>query len=224
MDSIKEFLEAMSTRVKSPVIGSVIISFVLWNWKVLFYLAFAKSTSIEKFGYFDAHMSIYSILIIPVLFGVVFSMISPWIRLYAAKFVKLPVEKYHELQTETAHKNKINKLENKIAREELEGRLIIERKKIDYEASLIDGAAHSEEAQLQLEKSREVNSNADISLKKKSLTEGQKGQIAALKKRILALEMGIRQGFLSKQDETLAHEEVNDLWKDIVEIETHNEK
>lgn len=88
MDEIKELIEALGNKIKAPIISSIIFSSIAFNWKVVFYIVFAKATPIEKFAYFDMHMSIIKLLIIPAIIGSAFVLISPFLNHFAILLTK----------------------------------------------------------------------------------------------------------------------------------------
>lgn len=137
MDWIKELIETVSNRVKVPVYSSILISLLLFNWKVVFYLTFAKATIIEKFAYFDIHTGPDS-LGWPILIGTLLTISSPWIKYAITIVTRRPYEYWkisqnssqntislHKQRLETQSLQEINRYA-----EELEENLI-KRKKRD---------------------------------------------------------------------------------------------
>ena len=112
MDGIKEFFEALGSRVKSPILGSVLISFIVINWKVLFFVLFAKVKAVDKFEYFDANTGLTSLFVIPLVSGLALAIASPWIKLGGMHLAKTPREKMKALQHEIDNANLIRKQES----------------------------------------------------------------------------------------------------------------
>ncbi len=77
---MKEILEAISIRIKSPVFGYFILSFTAINWKPLFFLIADNSNATERIAFFDQHTNYYSLLIYPLIFSVIAAILYPWIN------------------------------------------------------------------------------------------------------------------------------------------------
>jgi hypothetical protein len=81
---LKDIISALNGRLRSHFFGSVFLAFVGTNWKVLFYLIFANRPVRAKFLYFDENTDICSLLIVPVVIGLIIAPASPWIKFVGA--------------------------------------------------------------------------------------------------------------------------------------------
>ena len=150
MDWVKEVIEATNSKIKSPILGSVIFSFCVVNWKVLFYLFFAKATVIEKFGHFDSNTSLLSLFIIPIFIGLLLSLINPWLKLYFLRILKKPIQDEKVLQISLAHDRLMKKQEFEKLRRELNAEVesdLIAKAKRDQEVLSIENAELREKLQ-----------------------------------------------------------------------------
>jgi|GEM_PF-5075331 len=116
MNWIQELIETTGSKIRSPVLGSVLFSFVVANWKVLFFLSFADKSVIDKFIYFDQNSSFWSLFLIPVVAGLVLSFINPWVKLVALKFTKKPIQNARIEQMKLSHERLMKKQELEEAR------------------------------------------------------------------------------------------------------------
>lgn len=123
MNFISEFLEAWSQRVRSPILGSVLISFLIVNWQPIWYLIFADRPVRNKFIYFDTNTNIFTIFVYPVIIGLSLAIFVPWIRLFGAHLVRGPLKKLRKLEDGEAQEQKLHKLELSAREIEVQARL-----------------------------------------------------------------------------------------------------
>lgn len=145
MEGIKEIIETLGNRIKTPAYGSIIISALLINWKVIFYIIFANATVIEKFAYFDIHTSCWTLIFFPVILGLLFVFISPWIKYYTIRINRTPYEKFKNTQDGSQSSILLNKM-----------RLQAERNKVlaKLEESLIDQTKRDERVEIEIKDSQ----------------------------------------------------------------------
>lgn len=103
MDGLKELVEAFSARIKSPIIGSIVLAFIAINWKPLFFLLFSGESAEDKFLFLSCNTTGYSLYLYPVIAGLVFAFCLPWINFWGAKAIELPVSKHRNMQLDAAH-------------------------------------------------------------------------------------------------------------------------
>jgi len=119
MDGIKEILDALNTRIRSPIFGSIAIAFIFTNWKSLFYLAFSNTTVSAKFFYFDANTTVWSLIVIPMVIGLALAIASPWIALFSSQIAEFPTSKRKLLQVDSVHKSLLRKQELEQTRKQI---------------------------------------------------------------------------------------------------------
>lgn len=117
MDGLKELVEAFSARIKSPIVGSIVLAFVIVNWKPLFFLLFSGEPAVAKFAFYDGNTTGCSRYLYPVGIGLAFALILPWVNFWGAKAIKLPVVWHRNMQLDVAHNLEQNKMRYVIDRE-----------------------------------------------------------------------------------------------------------
>ena len=136
MDAFKELIETFGSRLKSRIVGSIIVSFLVINWKVLFYILFEPVSSLEKFAYFDANTTRQSLYLFPIVVGTVVGALMPWVSLLGVKISSMPDRMYKE-ERNIAHLRNVRHKQD--FQEELE------RSKAIKEKALIEAAKRDEE-------------------------------------------------------------------------------
>lgn len=103
MDGLKELVEAFSARIKSPIIGSIALAFVIVNWRPLFFLLFSGESADSKFLFFSCNTTGYSLYLYPVIAGLIFALILPWVNFLGAKAVEAPITRHRNMQLDATH-------------------------------------------------------------------------------------------------------------------------
>ena len=109
MDWVKEIFDTANSKIRSPVLGSIVFAFCAVNWKVLFYLAFSNVTVVQKFDYFDKNTNHWSLLVIPILAGLSISWLNPWIKLATLRITQKPIQNVKIMQLVLANERLIKK-------------------------------------------------------------------------------------------------------------------
>ncbi len=103
MDGVKDFFEVFESKLRSPVLGSTLLSFIAINWKALYVVIFSSTSFAGKFEYFDNNTDPLTLLVYPLLLGLFVVLLGPWLKLIGAHLSKLPTSKLKTLQAITAH-------------------------------------------------------------------------------------------------------------------------
>lgn len=141
MDGLKEILAAFEARVRSKVIGSILLAFVATNWKALFYVVFERVSSEEKFLFFDENTSFVSLLVIPVFLGAVLALVLPWINFFGMKWTFLADRKQRQFKNNSQHLDVLDKMEYDTKVQEFKARkqrAIVESAKAGEDAKSIE--------------------------------------------------------------------------------------
>lgn len=110
MTTITEIFESFNNRVKSPVFGSFLFSFVAFNWRPLYYLFFAKDVTAEaRFVFFEANTSWLTLLIGPMIIGMVMAIALPWVNYLAAWIIRSPIQKRRLIEISAASDRMLEK-------------------------------------------------------------------------------------------------------------------
>ena len=155
---MKEIFEAIESRIKSPLFGYFLISFVITNWSSLFYLFISNSNAIERIKYFNENTGYWSLIIYPAIIAMLISVIYPWVNLGILKLIKKPNELKNSLQAQSQHnllitQNELEKIRSEsfsTAEEELIGRA-----KRDAELEKIEDIEIKDKLKSEIEKLRE---------------------------------------------------------------------
>lgn len=118
MQFLTDAFSAMAERIRSPIIGSIAIAFVAFNWKPIFFLAFSSTPILLKFSYFDLMTSLNSLFVYPIIIGTVVALISPFVSLFGFFCASWPITKLRLRQTKLAHDVLEEKAKFTIAREQ----------------------------------------------------------------------------------------------------------
>lgn len=107
-DLFKDIIKAWEERVRSPFLGSIGIAFVACNWKPIFYLLFSGEPVLDRFAFVDANTNAASLLLKPVVLGVLLAIAIPWLKFFGAWVAKAPTARLNSLQGDLASKRRIN--------------------------------------------------------------------------------------------------------------------
>lgn len=137
---MNEIIEAFRTRISSPLFGYAIIAFIIVNWKPLFYLFAGEVTTLERFEYFDENTTPNSLLVLPILFAIIGTIIYPWINYMFLCICIQPTDLRNSIQAQSQHnllirKKNLEAVHNEIQKDKENE--IIRRTKIDDRISLI---------------------------------------------------------------------------------------
>lgn len=176
---MKDLIEEIDTRIKSPLFGYYLFSSVAINWAEIFYLIFDDGTVSNRIEYFKSGTSVYSLFLIPILLALSFSLIYPWIRFVVTFFSKWPNSFINKIQAQSQSKfleeqQLLEKARNKLLREkELE---VIDRAMRDKEIDEIEDAEVREEVQSKVGDLRATVDNVSVATsfgEAKSLNDDQ---------------------------------------------------
>ena len=141
---VKELYESLTDRLHTPIISSVLISSLLWNWRAFFYLLVANKSVPERLEKFDQLTSAITLIIIPVIIGSLLAATMPWLKVVGASLSQKPLEiiKQKQLDSEERailHREKLIAARRKLAASQEEE--IIEQAKRDE--NLLSGITDS---------------------------------------------------------------------------------
>ena len=136
MDTLKEAVDTIFYRAKSPLFGSIILSFVAWNWKPFVYLIWADRPIRARFLYFEQNIDV----MYPLLIGLLLFAIAPIGKLLGSVVAEYPTHlmRMRQLKYDNLYETRKLQLENKRNRVlgEAEQQLI-EQAKRDIEVEAI---------------------------------------------------------------------------------------
>ncbi len=118
LDVLKEAYDAYSERIRSPFVGSILFSFVAFNWKPLWFLVFEEASARRKFEFFEGATSVCSLYVWPIVIGIAVALALPWIKFAGAWLASMPTRKLKSHQAEEASRLRIESFKRKTAEEE----------------------------------------------------------------------------------------------------------
>jgi hypothetical protein len=135
---VKEVVEAVNNRIKTPYFGYSILAFLALNWRGFFYLVLSKGKPEEKLALFDAQTDLYTLLVYPLAIGALVAATTHWLRFLFGVIERRPKELVENLQLEAEHKKTIKQTQLEQARSDLfavKEQELIERAKRDDEVA-----------------------------------------------------------------------------------------
>ncbi len=100
---MKELLQALESRIRSPFMGYFTLAFFVINWKEVFFLLADKGEAAARITYFQSNTDMLSILLYPILVGAVFALAYPWINFSFLYLCQTPTDLRNELQANSEH-------------------------------------------------------------------------------------------------------------------------
>ncbi len=141
LDTLRDAIESVGDRVKSPFIGSILVSFIVINWKVVLFILFADTSMETKFSYFDDNTTAKTLLYQPLALGIFVAVLLPWLRLAGSFIARWPMDILHRLQQDIEIQRRVHGYEQSI--KEIEARA--EKEALEEKAK-IDAAKRLNEA------------------------------------------------------------------------------
>lgn len=148
MESLKEIFEAASQRIRSPISSYIFLTFLIVNWKPIYFLVFSGETAHSKFEFFDKNTNSISLYVLPLVIGIFGAAVAPYISNFGSWWATKPTNSRRIRETNAAHL--ILQAKNKFAAERENERSIYERSAIEQAkrdeeiASLKDSAVKAD--------------------------------------------------------------------------------
>lgn len=109
-DFLKSVFDAWDERIRSPILGSLLFSYVAFNWQPLFYLFFADQPVAVRLRFVELNTDFKSLIVCPLAVGLVIALAAPWINVVGAWFAKFPNLRLSNLQAREASERRVNEL------------------------------------------------------------------------------------------------------------------
>ena len=74
---MKDLIEEIDSRIKSPLFGYFFVALLAINWEVLFFLLADKSGAVERIAYFNKNADIYTLILYPFIFTIIYAIAYP---------------------------------------------------------------------------------------------------------------------------------------------------
>jgi len=136
-----DIAEAVKERVKSPVLGYVVLAFVAINWRELSLLIFSPSPLVYKLALFDETTTAWGLFVLPSFAGIAYVVITPWLHVFSVAVSGYPVRLRRKLLDDAQQEVELRKQEYEQLRTEAlanREKEVIDRAKRDADVSEID--------------------------------------------------------------------------------------
>lgn len=179
---MKDIIEEIDSRIKSPFFGYFLFSSVAINWEQLFYLIVHNGTVSERIDHFNNGSDLWSLVLFPLILASAYSIFYPWLQFVFMFLSKKPTELQNSLQAQSENNLLIEKQELEKSRTELlkeAEQELIERAKRDAKLNEIEDEAVREKLQTEIDSLRKERDDIRGSMDKSSkvspatLTEDQ---------------------------------------------------
>ncbi|UWP91639.1 hypothetical protein K3X13_11300 [Aliiroseovarius crassostreae] len=97
-DVLKDLMDAANNRIRSPFLGSILFVFLVVNWRPLFNLLFGETEVLVRLAHFDNVTTWVTLYLVPIVGGIFFAILSPWLNLVGAWVAKRPLALHRDLQ------------------------------------------------------------------------------------------------------------------------------
>ena len=166
----------MNSRIRSPIVGSVALVFFSINWKSIFYVVFSGELAEDRFSFFDANTSVWTLFALPIALGLLLAWAAPWISFYGAKLARVPVDRTKKMEISAEHELILEKTKLESVRRGL---------LTEKEDSLIDQATRDEKVKSIL--NPEIRDNLQSQIDAIRTTSDNDTELSTSAKRIQAL-------------------------------------
>lgn len=168
---MKDIIDEIDSRIKSPLFGYFLFSLIALNWEELFYLVVDNSPVSERIAYFHNGTDSLSLIWYPLLMASAYSILYPWLQYIFMFCGTKPTELKNSLQAQSEHKLLIKKQELEEARSEILKSAeteLIDRAKRDMELGGIDDKNIREKLQSEIDQLRKERDEISINLGNKT--------------------------------------------------------
>lgn len=165
---MKDVIEAVSSRIKTPYFGYTVLAFFAFNWRGIFLLAATNGTPQDRLAAFDSITSHYTLVLWPLLAGALVAASAHWVQYIFTLVSRKPSGLVDNLYLEAEHKKTIRQTELEQSRSDLfavKEKELIERAKRDEEVAGIEDDAAKEKLASQLESLRRERDQLSAQLK-----------------------------------------------------------
>lgn len=201
VELLKDVLDSSKQRTKSPITGTYIISFIIWNWRALIFLLFEKTTITNKIIIINHEYSSFWTVAGPLIITFIYVLLVPFLTMLLEKALiitkkanlkSIYLEKIYDTQEKTILAKEEIKLQDVISRkrevEELLEQIDNLRNKIkddeeinkaiinDYKSQIYE-LTNRLNSQNQSKTRSSINSNIDFIKSFSQLSENEKTEL-----------------------------------------------
>ena len=211
---MKEIVESIDARIKSPLFGYFIFALIAINWAELFYLIFADTEATDRIDYFQVNTDWKSLFAYPLLTAIAYSLLYPWTNYFFMLAASEPKRKKNILQARSESWLLQAQAEETAARTALQEQKeseILSRARTDVEVAKIEDESVREKAEQEIQSSRAELSEIEESSVKMELAEAY-------------IDMGDLEGAKELLNEVASMQKTPDLrakWLDLSNLISH---
>lgn len=168
---MKDLLDAIGARIKSPYFGYSVFAFIALNWRPLFILIVSTTSPQQRIADFDSQTNVLTLLVYPLLFGFIIALSTPWIRFAFEYISRKPFELSDSLKLEAQNKNLIKQAQLEQSRSEylaVKESELIERAKRDEALSEISDEDAKAKLSKEIDQLRKLRDNLSSELNSNS--------------------------------------------------------
>jgi hypothetical protein len=205
---MKEFVDAVNDRIKTPYFGYSVLAFLALNWKGIFLLLATTGEPAIRIAAFENQTSFFTLVLAPLAAGAIVAASTHWIKLGFELLAREPLGKLDLLALEAEHEKTIKqkKLEQELSELfAIKEEELIERATRDAKVEEIEDESAKENLNRELEQLRKER---DLLSKREGIVKRHGSEVESLEK----LEQSHRNMSelnrqMKKYEEAKAHEE-----------------
>ena len=165
---MKDVVDAINSRIKSPYFGYAVLAFIALNWRGIFLLLVSTGSPAERLQLFDTETSFWSLAVFPLTVGALVAASTHWLRYLFLLVARKPLELIESSNLEAEHRKFIRQAELEQVRTDLAAKReseLIDRAKRDESISEISDESKKKELEEEIKK---IRSEKDIKLSDKA--------------------------------------------------------
>lgn len=197
---MKDIIEAIDSRIKSPLFGYYVLFFIAINWSEIFYLLVDDEATLERINYFQDGTDYLTLVVYPFIMAATYSVVYPWLQYITTFLSTKPTTLRNSLQAESEHnlllkKQELEEIRSEILREAEEE--LIERAKRDEQLQEIDSDEIREKLQKEI---NELRSERELSRNKPDSNLIKESEIPNSEQENILKAITLEGGGLSKEN------------------------
>ncbi|MBE3659226.1 hypothetical protein BOO92_21485 [Vibrio navarrensis] len=158
---MKEILQALETRIRSPFMGYFTLCFLGLNWKVLFYLFASVELPADRIAFFENNTDAWTLFYGPAVIGSLITVIYPWMSVLFVYCCEKPTQIRNSMQAKSEHdllveKQRLQELRRKILADA--EKQLIEQAERDQQIESIEDTEIKKKVKDEISELRQINS------------------------------------------------------------------
>lgn len=170
---MNDFIDALKTRINSPVLGYFGFAVLAFNWQAFFFLFVQDNDVPQRIQFFEQNTTASSLIGWPLTFSLSFSVLYPWITLFVTWLSAKPMELKEVIQANSEHKILVRRKQLEEARSKLLANAeveLIERAKRDQELDMVQNEELRQKLRAELDQLRAERDSSKEATKSPNLS------------------------------------------------------